>query len=245
MPKPTKYVFILLATLTAYMLFEYYRPKPIDWRDTYKNSDKIPFGTRALFELLPDVMPRVPIVSVRLPVYNSLTEMKLPPRSNYVFICRDFKVDGNDLKQLLAYVQRGNTVFISAYFLPDTLGKVLGFKADEKESAKADSTMRQNFTNQQLRTPGGYNFPRDDGRNFLSIKNPRYITVLGRNARKEPVFIRIQYGKGQFFIHNLPIAFTNYHVLDTKTSAYAFKAFSYLPVLPTYWDEYLKQGAIR
>ncbi|WP_420146854.1 DUF4350 domain-containing protein [Spirosoma sp.] len=242
MPKPNKYLFILLATVMAYILFEYYRPKPIDWKPTYQNTDKIPFGTQALYELLPDVMHQSAIQTVRLPVYNFLAETKLPARSNYVLICHDFEVHGQELSKLLSYVKRGNNVFISAYALSDTLGKVLGFKADEKDPTKADTTLRQNFTNPQLRKVNGYNFFHDDGRNFLTIHKSNNVTVLGRNARNEPVFIRIQYGNGQFFIHNLPLAFTNYYVLDTKTSDYAFKALSYLPTLPTYWDEYQKQG---
>ncbi len=224
------------------MLFEYYRPKPVDWQATYRNSDKVPFGTQALFELLPDILPESAIESARLPTYNFLTETKLPARSNYIFINQRFSSDDTDLKPLLAYARRGNNVFIAAYSLPDTLEKVLGFEAEEQELKKADTTLRQNFTNPQLRKPGGYNFFHDDGRNHINVKATGSITVLGRNARKEPVFVRVPYGKGQFFVHNLPLAFTNYYVLDTKTSDYAFKALSYLPVLPTYWDEYQKQG---
>ncbi|MBD2751890.1 DUF4350 domain-containing protein [Spirosoma validum] len=242
MPKPNKYLLILLVTVVAYVLFDYYRPKPIDWKPTYRNDDKIPFGTQALFELLPDVMKPLSVKPVRLPVYNFLTETDLSTRSNYLLVCHDLTIDRSELSKLLAYVKRGNNVFISAYVLPDSLGIALGFKADEKNQSKADTTLRQNFTNSQLRKTSGYNFFHDDGRNFLIIKKPQNTTVLGRNARNEPVFIRIQYGKGQFFIHNLPLAFTNYYVLDPKTSDYAFKALSYLPVLPTYWDEYQTQG---
>ncbi len=240
--KPNKYVLILLATITAYVLVEYYRPKPLDWTPTYENDDKIPFGTKVLYELLPDVMQQANVSTVRLPVYNFLTETKPAVRSNYVFICRDFNADGNDLKQLRAYANRGNNVFISAYSFPDSLGSVLGFKADVKEPNKADTTLRQNLVNPKVAKSGGYNFFHDDGRNFLTITNSQRTTVLGRNARREPVFIRVQYGKGYFFIHNLPLAFTNYYVLSPRTSDYTFKALSYLPALPTYWDEYQKQG---
>ncbi|NEU68827.1 DUF4350 domain-containing protein [Spirosoma agri] len=242
MRKPNKYLLILLVTVAGYVLVEYYKPKPLDWKATYENDDKIPFGTQALYELLPGVVQLANVKTVRLPVYNFLTETKPAGRSNYLFICRDLNIDGNDQKQLLAYVRRGNNVFISAYDLPDSLCSVLGFKATVKESGKADSTLRQNFVNPQLTKASGYNFFHDDGRNFLTINNNKQITVLGRNARKEPVFIRFVYGKGQFFIHNLPLAFTNYYVLSPKTSDYAFKALSYLPALPTYWDEYQKQG---
>ena len=240
--KPNKYLLILLATVLGYVVFEYYRPKPIDWTPKYQNDDKVPFGTQALFELLPGLMGQSAVKTVRLPIYNFLTETKLPGRSNYVFVAQAFKVDGNDLKQLLNYVRRGNNVLISAYDLPDTLGAVLGFKADVKDPTKADSTLRQNFANPQLRKSGGYNFFHDDGRNFLAIKKPAGVTVLGRNARNEPVFIRVSYGKGQFLVHNLPLAFTNYYVLDPKTSDYTAKALAYLPALPTFWDEYQKQG---
>lgn len=240
--KLNKYLLILLATVTAYVLFEYYRPKPLDWTPTYQNDDKIPFGTQALYELLPGIMQQPTTTSARLPIYNFLTETKLSGRSNYVFVCQQFKADGNDLKQLLAYVRRGNNVLISAYDLPDTLGATLGFEADVKDPTKTDSTLRQNFVNAQLRKPGGYNFFHDDGRNFLTMKKTQNVTVLGRNARNEPVFIKIRYGSGQFLVHNLPLAFTNYYVLDPKTSDYASKALAYLPAQPTYWDEYQKQG---
>jgi hypothetical protein len=240
--KPNKYLLILLGTVLAYMLFEYYRPRPLDWTSTYQNDDKIPFGAQALYELLPGIMQQPTARTVRIPMYNFLTETKLTGRSNYVFVNQQFKADGNDLKQLLNYVRRGNNILISAYDLPDTLGTTLGFKAEVKDPTKADSTLRQNFVNPQLRKSGGYNFFHDDGRNFLTINKPLNVIVLGRNARNEPIFIRIRYGSGQILVHNLPLAFTNYYVLDPKTSDYAIKALAYLPALPTYWDEYQKQG---
>jgi hypothetical protein len=240
--KPNKYIVILLATITAYMLFEYYRPKPIDWQDTYENDDKIPFGAKVVYDLLPDIMQQATIQTIRLPLYNFFTEKKTAEPSNYVAICRDFSIDDNDQEKLLRYVKRGNNAFISAYGIPDTLGSVLGFKASVKELKLRDTTLLQNFSNQKLRNASGYNFLHDDGRNYLEIIKNQNITVLGRNARKEPVFIQVQYGKGKFFIHNLPIAFTNYYLLAPKTSDYPFKALSYLPALPTYWDEYQKQG---
>lgn len=247
--KPNKYLLILLGTVVAYALFEYYRPKPIDWTPTYENNDKIPFGAQALFELLPGIMRQPAVKTVRLPVYNFLTETKPAGRSNYVFICHSFNADGNDLKQLFRYVKQGNSVLISAYELPDSLGKVLGFKAAVQPPTKADSTLKQNLVNPALRKAGGYAFPRDNGRNYLRIDTAqkarekiKNITVLGRNGRGEPVFVRVRYGRGQFLVQNLPQAFTNYHVLDPKTSDYAFRSLAYLPAQPTYWDEYQKQG---
>lgn len=240
--KLNRYFFVLLAFVVAYGLFEHYRPKPLDWDATYKNTDKIPFGTKALFELLPTVMQQPSVKSVRMPAYNHLGERKLPTSSNYVFVARYLEFDSNDMTQLMGYARQGNNVFLSAYYFPDTLGKLLGFRALLRAPKLRDTTLINNFTNPQLRKPGGYNFFHDDGRNYLVTKDPKTTQVLGRNARREPIFIKIAYGKGHFYIHNLPLAFTNFFVLDRQTSDYAFKALSYLPARPTYWDEYQKQG---
>ncbi|GAA4458509.1 hypothetical protein GCM10023189_30910 [Nibrella saemangeumensis] len=240
--KPNKYLLILLVTVISYSLFEYYRPKPIDWKESYMNKDRIPFGARALYELLPGLMQQPSVPSLRVPIYNHLTEGKLPKQSNYVFICGRFLPTKSEIQLLLRYVSRGNNVFISAYVITDSLGKTLGFKTAEKAPKLIDTTLVNNFTNAHLRKPGGYRFRDDDGRNYLTLIKPERITVLGRNARREPVFIRISHGQGSFYIHNLPLAFTNYYVLDPATSDYAFKALSYLPPCPTYWDEFIKQG---
>jgi len=226
----------------AYGLFEYYRPKPIDWNPTYSNKDKVPFGTKAVFELLPDIFGNQKVKSLRMPIYNHLTENKSLPRSNYIFISRSFKIDKNDRIQLLKYVHNGNNAFISAYEFPDTLLKTLGVVATLKDPTLRDTALVMNFVNIIFRKDGGYVFPQDDGRNYFLVKKAKNVTILGENARKEPIFLKIKYGKGMFFLHNLPLALTNYHVLDAQNSDFAFKCFSYLPVLPVYWDEYLRQG---
>ncbi|RRA99129.1 DUF4350 domain-containing protein [Larkinella rosea] len=240
--KPNKYLLFLLTTVVAYGLFEYYRPKPINWNPTYINKDKIPFGTKVVFDLLPDVMNQKPVKSLRLPVYNHLSDSTLPARSNYIFVCHTLNLTTADRQKLLAYVQRGNTVFVSAYEFPDTLTALLGFRADLKTPTLRDTTLGVNFTNPALKARTDYHFRHDDGRNFLITKKANATTVLGRNARNEPIFLKIHYGKGDFYIHNLPLAFTNFYVLDSLTSDYAYKALSYLPPQPTYWDEYQKQG---
>lgn len=240
--KPNKYLLLLLAVAIAYSAFEYYRPKPLVRRITYANKDKIPFGTRALYELLPRTLGQPSVKTLRVPAFNHLTETKLPARSTYIAICETFGADANDRRALLRYVSQGNTVFISAYYFSDSLTINLGFRAKVQPLTLRDTTIVDNFTNPALRTPAGYNFREDDGRNYLIVKRPGTATVLGRNARQEPIFLKISHGKGFFYIHNLPLAFTNYYVMDPPTADYAFKALSYLPAQPTFWDEYQNQG---
>ena len=237
-----KYIWLLLLTFLAYGVFEYYRPKPLDWNATYSNKDKIPLGAKATFELLPDLFNNQAIESLQKPVYNHLTESKLAKRSNYVFVNQSFEIDQNDRRELLDYARRGNTVFISAYDFPDTLMRELGVKAELKAPNLRDTALVMNFVNPAFRTASGYVFDRDDGRNYFSVKNPKNVIILAQNARKEPIFLKINHGKGTFYLHNLPLSLTNFYVLDKKTADFTFKCFSYLPTQPVYWDEYQKQG---
>ncbi|MCY7351709.1 MAG: DUF4350 domain-containing protein, partial [Cytophagaceae bacterium] len=82
----TKYHILLGLTTLAFVMVEYYRPKPLDWRPTYSNQDAIPYGTKATFELLPELFNNQPIRPVRLPVYNHLRETNRPARTNYIFV---------------------------------------------------------------------------------------------------------------------------------------------------------------
>lgn len=240
--KPNKYLLALLVMVVAYTAFDYYRPRPLDWTRTYASKDKIPFGTRALYELLPPTLSQPSVPTLRVPAYNHLTKTKLPTRSNYVAICARFEGDENDRQALLQYVSRGNTVFVSAYEFSDSLAMALGFRTEELRPTLRDTAIINNFTNPALRRAGGYHFRQDDGRYSFVVKRPSAITVLGRNARREPVFLKISYGEGFFYAHALPLAFTNFYTLDPPTSDYAFKALSYLPAQPTFWDEYQNLG---
>ncbi len=50
-------------------------------------------------------------------------------------------------------------------------------------------------------------------------------------------FIKVPYGKGYFYIHTTPIAFTNYYLRDEDKLSYAQNVFSHLPDGAIYWDE--------
>jgi len=75
------YLLGLLALIGAYVALEYYRPKPIDWRPTLSNTDKIPYGTYALFDVLPQLLGTAEVASVRLPIYNQLLGEEDPERN--------------------------------------------------------------------------------------------------------------------------------------------------------------------
>ena len=71
------YLLGLLALFGAYVALEYYRPKPLDWRPTLINKDKIPYGTYVLYDQLPRLLGTDSIETTRLPIYNQLTGLSL------------------------------------------------------------------------------------------------------------------------------------------------------------------------
>jgi hypothetical protein len=237
-----RYWYFLLLMLLGYGLFEYYRPKPLDWKESYSNRDHIPFGGKVIFKLLPELVGNQRVESVRIPPYNQLDSNHSAHKSSYVFINSRFKIDNNDKNRLFDYVRAGNVVFISAYRFDKNFLDSLEIDAPMNKPTVNDSASRVYFVNPLLKDHKGSLFDKDDGTNYLVNKSKKTITVLAVNEKKQPVFIKVNHGKGHFFIHNLPLAFTNYYVLDSLTDTHAFQALSYLPRQPVYWDEYQKQG---
>lgn len=233
------YWIVLGILLLAYVLIEFFRPRPTDWTPTYVRTDKIPYGTYALYELMADVFPDEPVEAVRMPVYNVL-EDSLNTRGNYIFINREFSPDPTDLHRLLDFAAAGNHVFIAAELFDKTFSDTLKFSV--KPAFNRDTLF--SFTNPRLQSkqyvfpaqiPGFYFQPLDTG--------STEIVSLARNKHGDVNFVRIPFGKGYFLLHAHPKVFTNYHVLNEKAGdEYAFKALSYLPVAPVWWDEYYKQG---
>jgi hypothetical protein len=72
------YTLGLLALFGAYVALEYQRPKPLDWRSTLSNADKIPYGTYALFDVLPQLLGTDDVTSVRQPIYNQFFDTDEP-----------------------------------------------------------------------------------------------------------------------------------------------------------------------
>ncbi len=68
------YLGVLVALLVLYAVAESQRPPELRWDHTYQNQDKIPFGTYALVELLPDLFETDEVTISRAPVSEQIAE---------------------------------------------------------------------------------------------------------------------------------------------------------------------------
>ena len=241
------YLIILLSTIIGFILVEIYKPKPIDWTPTFSNKDKIPYGCELLYKVLPNVFPNQKISDEKVPIFSKKRKIKLPPKSNYLYIFSYFRADSLSLVKLLNYVQEGNSVFIASenfFGLDDTLH----FQTSYVKDLAINDSASINFVNPVIRKSSNYKYQNQAADTYFEIKdstkNRNSFTVLGKNSKGFPNFIRVNFGKGMFFLNTVPMAFTNFYMVKNDNSDYVFKALSYLPEQPIFWDEYVNKMSI-
>jgi hypothetical protein len=300
------YLLGIALLFAAYVALEYYKPKPLDWRPTYANKDKIPYGTFVLYDQLPRLLGTDSVEAVRLPVSSQLAfdqdaaveqaiveseaglthdddesaadsvatggtdsvatenererspapaEYPLrPEQASYLFVNQSFDITRVEAQALLQYVARGNDTFIAATSFGDyvsPLGDTLGFRVKEVDlpthrgpkGLPVPDSVSIAFTNPALagrryRLPGA-------GNNYrLVVDSGRVGHTLATDAQGRAVYLRLNYGRGHFYLCSVPVAFTNYYLLRPRTTAFAAAALAYLPPRRTWWDEYQKQGPL-
>jgi hypothetical protein len=153
-----------------------------------------------------------------------------------------FDADREELEELAEFAERGNYVFIISRAVSDDVPSYFGltyrsdyfssFSTKDSLKVKLESPM---FSNTSLFTYPGIKY---DG-SLISF-NERHTTVLGKNEKGQANFIRIDKGRGSFFIHAAPMAFSNYFILHKNNAAYFEQVFSVLPkdIKTILWNEY-------
>ncbi len=256
-------IILLFIYLVLIILLGLSVPEKVDWRETYSSNDKIPFGDYVLYNRLPDLFPQVSKFSKPVPLYNfyqTVIGNNTGGYSNLIIVNDEFKADDLDVDWLCAYVDSGNNAFIATGKLPkklrDTLGvdyKVRLISGPRIFNPDSVQPYILNFSNPALHKQGGFSFKNNylaqdivdadtTVADTLFEKPGRHLPriILGGDENGHVNFVRIPYGKGNFYIHSFPLAFTNYYMLKDENCKYAANCLSYLPDNKTYWDEYYK-----
>ncbi len=231
--------------LLGIVITELVRPKPIDWRASYISTDKIPFGGLVLFEEATSLFKNDEIEKIDKDPYEFLTDSTYAQNSAYIFINDEIFFDERQTDEILKYVENGNTVFIASrsigYILRDSLGieSTANYNILEEE-------IRPQFFSPSLKQDSLPAFKKGVFKaSFIEIDTLN-TTALGYYENAESVlgdlnYVKVNFGKGQFLLHNLPEAFSNYYLLKGNEQ-YAANVLSYIDADKIYWDEYLKSG---
>lgn len=221
-----KYVFFIGFLVAASLLYtwsESVRPQPVDWSETYLPEEKNPYDTYIAYHNLASLFPSSKVELSRRSLVAQLEELKDKRTVNYIFVNRSFSAGMLDVPALLRFVARGNSLFVAAEILPDSLVSSLGLQM------KSSSVIRKHrFTHPGLAAVE-YDFG-NLGREYFELPIGFAGKVLGTvSENRYPDFVSVPYGEGQVYLNLNPKAFTNYWLLDSAGGDYHYKALSYLP----------------
>jgi hypothetical protein len=143
----------------------------------------------------------------------------------------------------LEIASKGAKVFISASDFSKEFSDTLKFETTaDFNTIFGEDSLPVNFVHPKLKVKQGYFIGKQRLEVYFSSFDTSKVVVLGTIGNYDVNFIKIPYGKGAFYLHTLPIAFTNYNILLKNNVRYAFKALSYLHNRYIFWDENYKPG---
>ena len=228
------YIIIASVLLGIYLVAEYNNPNPPNWSPTLFYGDKIPFGTHVLYHQLNDLFPGSTTTKTDSPFYDIFGKLD-DSSANYLVIAKEVNIDKPGFEEMVKYIKKGNSVFISCFafdgVLADTLKLEMGIEA-KKENAGL------NFTSKYLKQASPFRYKREISNQYFQSFDTAHAVVLGTNTYGHSTFLRYKFGAGSLYLCANPVVFSNYAILSGGAD-YAAKALSYLPASANiYWDEY-------
>ena len=227
------YIGLLVFILLGIVYIESIKPKEINWFPSYDAKHKIPYGTYVLHKQMPALFADKKVRDVYQSPYLFLKDST--NKGTYFFVDGKLNFGEEEFNELLKFVKRGNTVFIASNGVNiDTLG----VKSKRLSTTAFEEKTYQKLVNKNLDTKEYY-FDRDFPKAYFSEIDTLKTTVLGelliRNEKdsvvsRKPNFIKTKFGKGAFYLHTFPQAFTNYNMLLDTNYTYVASVLSYLNV---------------
>ncbi len=238
-----RFIIVFALMLALYVSVEMNRPKPVDWSVSLSRDDKTPYGGYIVYQLLKDLFPKAFIGVHRLPVYNQVNNFR-DSNTAYILIDPRLDISGYDLEELFEYVKKGNYVFIASGEFSKILMDSLKFTTARRFDLDKSDSITINLVNPSLRAQKNYGFRRMTLERYLNTFDTSRSVALGNNHLNDINFIKMPLGAGAFFIHSLPLCFSNYFMVTADNADYTAKVLSYLPsgINRIFWDEYYKPG---
>jgi hypothetical protein len=250
MSKAYKISLALLVLLLVFLTWlEANEPQEINWSPSYAALDKIPLGTKVLFENLKQ--QDLDLQEVNIPPYEFLHDSTIS--GTYFFLNNSLGFDDPELKRILTWVAKGNTAFFIAEIFSQNLLDTLNLKMETLAPKKGISSKPfLNLKDPALKNNRPFLFDKETYQDIFIIsdslpKDELGVTQLQQDSAKITTpkinFLRDTVGKGIVYLHSTPKAFSNYFLLQDNNAAYAEKVLAYLPAQrPVYWDHYYKTG---
>tara|TARA_R110002049_G_scaffold309272_1_gene519816 strand:+ start:14496 stop:15704 length:1209 start_codon:yes stop_codon:yes gene_type:complete len=240
-------VFIIIAVVIALgFLLNIRLTKTVDWEESFDEKSNKPYGVSIFYKELRHIFKDQKMRTVYHTPYSYLyanSENSYGDhlaKGNFIIIGNSSYLDSESVNELLHFAKQGNTVFISDYYIPETLADTLNFDVDYVLNEK-DSISKLSFTYESLKSKNT-SIDRNAGDFYFSKFNFENHNVLGHTEtdKKRVNFLGIPFGKGNIYLHLQPKIFTNYNLLKDERYDYVNGILSYLPKDDIYFDSYTK-----
>lgn len=239
-------ILIFLLVLGVFIYVESSTPEPVDWSPTYSTKHKIPLGTYIFYDQL---QKKAQVETVEDNPYDFLSDTT--HTGTYMFVGNSVSLSWEVGKQLMKWVGKGNTLFISArYFdvpIMDSLYLEVGSQR-AKRSIKSYPTF--SMVNPKLDAARVYTFEREGASLYFENIDTLPVTVLGQSgfvggdrqmdsAKSKVNYLQLPVGEGKLLFHTAPEAFSNYFLLGKDNYRYTESVLAYIDLnQPVYFDVY-------
>ncbi len=210
-------------------LLELTKTEVTDWRKNFNTAKKSPFGL-FVFNQEADSILGKKISRISAAPYNYYANKKKP---HNIFII-DQDIDDTSWEAVLEQVSAGSDVlYVSenqSSFLEDTLKYYIS-------GNRFEEIQKFSFTDSKLNADTLVldKLPGNGGFTYLNKKGEILGTTTEENSETQANFVKIKFGKGNFYLHSEPLFLTNYYLLKKDGAKYIQGVFSYLPDRETVW----------
>lgn len=210
----------------------------------YLNSD----GLHILEELLKDYPKIDSLRFVKDEIDTSLPASFTGNPAVYLLIDSDINLSPSAIDTLLQFVNNGNTALVAVSEFSSIFSNRFAYSTLVKERFAEEISTDFTHPNLSLYMPYVYSQYTNDYKNYRSwnyfylpnfIAEIEGIAVLGTETYfEEPVFVKVKYGKGYFFLHTIPELFYNASLFNEDGYEYVQRVFSHLPKGQYYWHSH-------
>ncbi len=118
------YIALLVILFIGFAIIEFTRDAPIDWSKTYRETDKIPYGTFVLYEQLPTLFPNSESKDIRVTPFEyfngnyNWADSSYAVSGTFIHINESALIDDVSAQELLDFASYGNDIFVSTSYPP-------------------------------------------------------------------------------------------------------------------------------
>lgn len=223
------YGVVLVLVMLALLLLQLNKKTVIDWRKTFALKEKSPFGL-FVFNKEADKLFGQKLERIYKSPYQYFSEDSIQAPQNLLLIERE--LTNPAWKKILNRVEKGDDVFILQQHIPNILkdSLIIGTRRVYLNNTTLHSTDKKIKKDTLFidKMPSSVSISKID---------TLHTTTLGykKNMDKKNIFIKVNYGKGNFYIHTEPLIITNYYILKKENEKYITSIFSYLKNRKTLW----------